>query len=858
MRKILFILFGLFEFLNLFGTHNRAGEITYRYISGLTYEFEIVTYTNSAPYAADRPSLDINWGDGTSSTLNRYLTIMLPNITKENHYKGVHTFSGQGSYVISMEDPNRNYGVVNIPNSINIPFYIETHLNISPFIGINNSPVLLNAPIDNGCTGNPFLHNPAAYDPDGDSLAYELVNCKGDNGNNIIGYSIPAYTQSFSINPITGTLSWINPVLIGEYNVAFLIKEYRNGFLIGSVMRDMQITIASCNNHPPQIESLSDTCVEVGQNLHLLIKANDIDNDRITLTGDGGPLQLQNSPANFPSANAFGYVQSHFNWTPICEHVKLYPYQMIFKATDNGSTVNQVDIKTMFITVVAPAPKNLIAKAQANHIDLHWNASYCTNIKGYDIYRHQSYIGYHAATCETGVPAWTGYVKIGSTTGLNDTTFLDNNNGYGLIHGHDYCYMVVAVFNDGAESYPSLEACASLIKDVPIITHVTVDSTDINQGKITVVWSEPDSLDLNQTPGPFKYLIYHNNLGFGQPMNLIDSLDQLSDTIFQHQQINTQSTTNFYQVDFINNSSGNRFLIGNTHFASNIFIQADGRSNRVELSWNELAPWNNYRYVIYKQNQNGTFDSIAYTSNQNYTDSNLVNGQTYCYLVKGVGEYGGNGLMKPLLNWSQIVCGIPVDDEAPCAPILQGTTDCISIENQLVWDNPNNRCARDVVAYKLYYKPNNNSDYTVIYNPLNSVDTSYLHQDISSIVGCYFVTAIDSFANESAASNMVCIDLDSCRLYRLPNVYTPNGDGINDYFVPYPYDFVEKVNMQIFNRWGSLVFKTEDPDINWNGEELQTKNECSEGVYFYVCEVFETRLNGLEKRILKGSVSLYR
>ena len=73
-----------------------------------------------------------------------------------------------------MIDPNRNGSVINIPNSINQPFYIETVLVINPFIGVNSSPKLLNTPIDNGCVGYPFYHNPGAYDEDGDSIAYEL------------------------------------------------------------------------------------------------------------------------------------------------------------------------------------------------------------------------------------------------------------------------------------------------------------------------------------------------------------------------------------------------------------------------------------------------------------------------------------------------------------------------------------------------------------------------------------------------------------------------------------------------------------------------------------------------------------
>ena len=61
--KILFIVLGI-AFLNVkaFATHNRAGEITYKHVEGLTYEVLITTYTKSSALA-DRPLLYLRWGD---------------------------------------------------------------------------------------------------------------------------------------------------------------------------------------------------------------------------------------------------------------------------------------------------------------------------------------------------------------------------------------------------------------------------------------------------------------------------------------------------------------------------------------------------------------------------------------------------------------------------------------------------------------------------------------------------------------------------------------------------------------------------------------------------------------------------
>jgi len=106
-------------------------------------------------------------------------------------------------------------------------------------------------------------------------------------------------------------------------------------------------------------------------------------------------------------------------------------------------------------------------------------------------------------------------------------------------------------------------------------------------------------------------------------------------------------------------------------------------------------------------------------------------------------------------------------------------------------------------------------------------------------------------------SNVACVD--NCPVYNLPNVFTPNDDGQNDRFIPFPYRFIERINLQIYNRWGGLVFETSDPDINWDGTNLEGK-PLAEGVYYYGCEVYEQRLNGTVQRDkgLSGFIHIIR
>ncbi|MBQ7735042.1 MAG: hypothetical protein IJT61_03790, partial [Bacteroidales bacterium] len=83
MRRFIILISLFLCSFGLFATHQRAGEITYEYVSGLTYRFTILTYTYT-PSAADRPQLDIVWGDGSYSTVDRVWRIQMENDITRN------------------------------------------------------------------------------------------------------------------------------------------------------------------------------------------------------------------------------------------------------------------------------------------------------------------------------------------------------------------------------------------------------------------------------------------------------------------------------------------------------------------------------------------------------------------------------------------------------------------------------------------------------------------------------------------------------------------------------------------------------------------------------------------------------
>lgn len=873
MKKVLllFLFIGLvFQVAN--ATHNRAGEITYRQISSLKYEATITMYIKTSSNI-DRPFLELYWGDNTLDSIPLVSATMVgvpgTDITKRV-YKGEHIYPAAGTYLLHFEDMNRNGGVINIPNSVNTSFYVQTLLQINPFLGFNNSPELLNPPIDNGCSNQTFIHNPGAYDPDGDSLSYEFFVCRGEFGNPCPGYFFPTVPTSatigFTLDPITGDLIWKNPTNLacGEWNVAFLIKEWRNGVNIGYVERDMQITIyCNCPNNAPILTlAVNDTCVEAGTFLSVLATATDPDNNPITITATGGSF-LQSPDSSYLTTPLPPPTKKLFNWQTSCAHVRKAAWTVLFKAEDSypnslppPDNYNLVDFKTLNITVVSPSPKNPTAVPFGNAIILNWNQCVCDSAKGYDIYRKNSFYGFIPGPCETGVPAYTGYVKIGSVVGLTNTTFTDNDNGTGLVNGIDYCYMIVATFDDGAESYASVEVCAQLKRDLPVITNVSITATDVTNGSVYIAWSKPTELDFTQTPGPFKYVISRSNDFTGTSFVLVDSLFDLNDTIYNDAGINTVGAPWSYKIEFYNLTPGNTFKIGQSQIASSVYLSAAPTDRAVALSWSEKVPWINTEYTVYKKNLAGVFDSIGVSLTQQFMDTGLVNGTEYCYQIRSRGSYSAAGFIYPIWNFSQEKCATPLDNVPPCTPLLTVTPNCPNFTNTLTWHFPNTNCPSDVAGFNIYFAPDTTSDPILIATINNPFDTIFVQDSLFSIAGCYEISAFDSLGNESPVSPKICVD--NCPVYELPNVFTPNGDGKNDLFHPFPYSYVESVDITIYDRWGLVMFKTTDPDVNWNGKLNNTGNECPDGVYFYICKVNEIYLSGIVPVTLKGYFQLLR
>ncbi|RUA29947.1 MAG: hypothetical protein DSY76_02905, partial [Bacteroidetes bacterium] len=138
--------------------------------------------------------------------------------------------------------------------------------------------------------------------------------------------------------------------------------------------------------------------------------------------------------------------------------------------------------------------------------------------------------------------------------------------------------------------------------------------------------------------------------------------------------------------------------------------------------------------------------------------------------------------------------------------------------------------------------------YSYLWSTGNSLPTITIQDS-----GQYWVEITDLCKNYTVDFHVETIDC-SCMM-AVPNVFTPNGDGLNDYFFPVINCMFEKYHIAIFNRWGQLLFESNNQNEKWDGKYLN--NEVPEGVYFYVIDYVQPFQEGKESHH-SGSITIYR
>jgi len=270
-------------------THYFGLDLYYTHISGNTYRVTMVAFGDCGgaqfpSFSTTRPRVYVR--QGATNVFDTYLDQEPPkegievtnacpdDLKRTTCVDPLGTIPGVKKFVYSREltlpytaadwkfvylgetDGATTAGRSNSLTNVSPPGIISLEATLDNTLQHNSSPQFSTIATQFYCINNPVTYQPGAKDTDGDSLVYELV--PGLNGpaqvQYISGFSgsapLAADQGTFQFSNTTGQLDF-TPDRFQKSLVVYRLSEYRNGQLIGTIMREMTIVVIACNNNPP-------------------------------------------------------------------------------------------------------------------------------------------------------------------------------------------------------------------------------------------------------------------------------------------------------------------------------------------------------------------------------------------------------------------------------------------------------------------------------------------------------------------------------------------------------------------------------------------------------------------------------
>lgn len=387
------LLFCMSSALAANASHLLGSELRYTYTGSPTnpYQYHITAVLfldNSPGVTVTQDQIELNCGkNGCGMTLPGSFTTTLFRTQQDivsSRCSGngiryaVNTLEGDvelppAQWTLSISGTNRAGGILNLGQSAAQSQYVQAELNNSAGL-FNSSPRFNQARLIQLSGVQPNQrYSLSAFDSDGDSLAYHLVQPLADAGTSTsptTGCSTPIagdLAPHFQLDAVTGTLLTINgPVQQGRYCLAARVDEYRKiagaWQRIGSIARDMTyfVQLGSSNQPPaftrvalasaPTGQLLGQTIrVNPGQTLSLQLSATDADAGQIltlssTATGVAPGTSFQN----------LGNGQALLSWqVPANQHPGRY--FLTAAATDDACPIAGTEELTLVVQVTAQA-----------------------------------------------------------------------------------------------------------------------------------------------------------------------------------------------------------------------------------------------------------------------------------------------------------------------------------------------------------------------------------------------------------------------------------------------------------------------------------------------------------------------
>ena len=462
----------------------------------------------------------------------------------------------------------------------------------------------------------------------------------------------------------------------------------------------------------------------------------------------------------------------------------------------NNGPVNCGSV-TLMVTPVTNLPPAVINRVEVI------SQSFTTGVLRLD-YSLSPDVRYIIQVSENGTSNFTN-IEIPSDT----STFFANLNTVDSV----YCYRISATDRCNNTVVYSNTVCS---------TNIRVDAQD---GQNEITWNTFVTPEFNQ------YEITKN----GSPLPPINNgnVQMLADTEVECNALYCYRLVTDY-TDGGQSVSVERCVLGinNSPPPKITTLTASVDNSSITVDWNLTAPINFYR--IFRSENGGPFESIGDGTDLPYVDENLrPQLNRYCYYII-----------------YQNACGFQSEpSEIACAINLQGQNS----QNQFISLNwsPYSGWASGIMDYELEIMDENGM---LIGPPISLGRTAMNYQDPidpNRQISQYRIVAVsnDSIPLRSFSN---IIEEDIPLQLHVPNSFTPNNDGLNDIFTAKGL-FINEYTMEIYNRWGELLFHTSELDKGWDG--FYKGSLSPEDTYVYMMEATDLLGRTTTKR---GTVLLLR
>ena len=781
-----------------------GGEITWTCAGANTYQFQLVIYRDCNGQDIIANNLDIEvWGHPTVTTINCQLvqTIDLsPPCTEIAGGPiqldcGTGTSGGNGPGAIqkyifqsapitltgtppaagwsfTYDDWSRSWSLTNIdsPATYGMTLSATMYAVSGATAGqcVDDSPQFAQDPYMLLCAGTSFEFNSNVYDPNNDSLVFSfgipLDHFPTGSYNPptnpipvpyVAGFSAtnPTPDASFnagnipaSIDPNTGTISFLSNTT-GDYVIKQRIDAYRNGQLISTTNREIQLVIISCGgavNTAPQItppfnaNTTFDAEFFAGDliNFDIIIQDNEVLQDgtpqTVTLTPSGNYFgsNLTNPNAGCdilpcatlsqpPIISGVQGVTTNFNWQTDCAHLvdangvqqQEQIYSFVLKAQDDYCSVPGLTYKTIRIKLknsadLPPADMNCINVLPNGDVELIWTKSDPTigTFTAYEIYSIQD-----------GLITTINDINIENYTHLGASANLGSKD-----------YYILTKYGCNGNNSVSSDTLSSIFMDL----------NDLGDGRISLTWNLTAN-PMNNGDNPMQ------NIMREYPTGTWTLRDQVPyGTTFYQDTIDVCDAWLNYRIEIPNdagcisgsNIDGDQLQdIINPYIPIVTSVSVDTVTDAIEITWNQNQSQDTYGYIIY-QNIGGFWEpidtvyGIGTTSYQNTNTNSDFEAETY-----GVAAFD-----SCLTNTTPANYQTSALSESHTSIYLSNELNICNKEVTLNWSEYN---GFDVENYEVIVKIGN-STYEVI-ETLGSGVTSYTHSNlIQDVTYYYYIRAI--------------------------------------------------------------------------------------------------------------------